>query len=29
LTAKLVADLVMEGRRSPELELVRPDRFGL
>ena len=29
LTAKLVADLVMDGRRSPELELVRPDRFGL
>ena len=29
LTAKLVADLVMDGRRAPELELVRPDRFGL
>jgi glycine oxidase len=29
LTAKLVADLVIDGRRSPELELVRPDRFGL
>ena len=29
LTATLMADLVMDGRRSPELELVRPDRFGL
>ena len=29
LTAKLVADLVLEGRRASELELVRPDRFGL
>ena len=29
LTAKLMADLVMDGRRSPELELVKPDRFGL
>lgn len=29
LTAKLVADLVVEGRRDPDLELVRPDRFGL
>ncbi len=29
LTAKLVADLVMEGKRDPDLELVRPDRFGL
>jgi glycine oxidase len=29
LTAKLVADLVLDGRRSPDLELVRPDRFGL
>ncbi len=29
LTAKLVADLVLDGRRAPELELVRPDRFGL
>jgi glycine oxidase len=29
LTAKLVADLVVEGRRAPDLELVRPDRFGL
>jgi glycine/D-amino acid oxidase-like deaminating enzyme len=29
LTATMVADLVMDGRRSPELELVRPDRFGL
>ena len=23
------ADLVVEGRRDPDLELVRPDRFGL
>lgn len=29
LTAKLVVDLVIDGRHSPELELVRPDRFGL
>ena len=29
LTAKLVADLVLEGRQDPNLELVRPDRFGL
>jgi glycine/D-amino acid oxidase-like deaminating enzyme len=29
LTAKLVADLVIDGRRDPDLELVRPDRFGL
>ncbi|HEU5256743.1 MAG TPA: FAD-dependent oxidoreductase, partial [Vicinamibacterales bacterium] len=29
LTAKLVADLVLDGRRDPDLELVRPDRFGL
>ena len=29
ITAKLVADLVIDGRRGPELELVRPDRFGL
>ena len=29
LTAKLVADLVIDGRRGPDLELVRPDRFGL
>ena len=29
LTAKLVADLVMDGRRDPDLELVRPDRFGM
>jgi glycine oxidase len=29
LTAKLVADLVLDGRRDPNLELVRPDRFGL
>jgi glycine/D-amino acid oxidase-like deaminating enzyme len=29
LTAKLVAALVLDGRRDPDLELVRPDRFGL
>jgi len=29
LTARLVADLVLDGRRDPDLELVRPDRFGL
>jgi len=29
LTAKLMADLVLDGGRDPELELVRPDRFGL
>ena len=29
LSAALVAELVLNGRRSPELELVRPDRFGL
>jgi len=29
LTARLVGDLVMEGRRDPDLDLVRPDRFGL
>jgi glycine oxidase len=29
LTAKLVADLVVDGRRDPDLELVRPDRFNL
>ena len=29
LTAKLVADLVIDGRRDPDLELVRPDRFDL
>jgi glycine oxidase len=29
LTAKLVADLVLDGKRDPDLELVRPDRFGL
>lgn len=29
LTAKLVADLVIDGRRDSDLELVRPDRFGL
>jgi len=29
LTAMLMADLVIDGRERPELELVRPDRFGL
>lgn len=29
LTAKLLADLLLDGRRDPDLELVRPDRFGL
>jgi glycine oxidase len=29
LTAKLAADLIVEGARGPELDLVRPDRFGL
>jgi glycine oxidase len=29
LTAKLVADLVLDGRKSPELELMRPARLGL
>ena len=29
LTAALVADLVLDGGRSPELALVRPDRLGL
>jgi thiazole synthase len=29
LTASLVADLVLDGGRSPELALVRPDRLGL
>ena len=29
LTATLIADLVLNGRERPELELVRPDRFGL
>ena len=29
LTAKLTADLVMDGRSASELELMRPDRFGL
>jgi len=29
LTAKLVADLVLDGSRDPDLDLVRPDRFGL
>jgi glycine oxidase len=29
LTAKLVADLVLDGGRAPELELVKPERFGL
>ena len=29
LTARLVADLIIDGKRDPDLELVRPDRFGL
>jgi len=29
LTAKLVADLVLDGTRDPDLDLVRPARFGL
>jgi glycine oxidase len=29
LTAKLMADLVLDGRTDPLLEFVRPDRFGL
>jgi glycine oxidase len=29
LTAALVADLVLEGRESSELALVRPDRLGM
>jgi glycine oxidase len=29
LTASLVADLLLEARTSPELEIMRPSRFGL
>jgi glycine oxidase ThiO len=29
LTARLVADLVIDDRRAPDLDLVRPDRFGM
>ena len=29
LTATLVADLVLDGREAPELDLVRPDRLGV
>ncbi len=29
LTAALIADLVLEGRERPELEMTRPARFGL
>jgi glycine oxidase len=29
LTAMLIADLLLNGHERPELELVRPDRFGL
>jgi glycine oxidase len=29
LTAKLLADLILDDRKGAELELVRPDRFGL
>jgi glycine/D-amino acid oxidase-like deaminating enzyme len=28
-TASAIADLVVAGRRSSELDLVPPDRFGL
>jgi glycine oxidase len=28
LTAKLVADLIVDGRRDPALEALSPDRFG-
>jgi glycine oxidase len=29
LTAKLIADLILDGRKAPDLELTRPERFGL
>jgi glycine/D-amino acid oxidase-like deaminating enzyme len=29
LTARLVADLIVDGTRDRDLDLVRPDRFGL
>jgi glycine/D-amino acid oxidase-like deaminating enzyme len=29
LTARLIADLLFSGEQRSELELVRPDRFGL
>jgi glycine/D-amino acid oxidase-like deaminating enzyme len=29
LTATLIADLVLDGRERPELDDVRPGRFGL
>jgi glycine oxidase len=29
LTAKLIADLVLDDKRDPDLDLVRPERFGL
>jgi glycine/D-amino acid oxidase-like deaminating enzyme len=29
LTARLIADLVLEGREAPELAFTRPSRFGL
>lgn len=29
LTARLIGDLVIDGRRDPDLELVRPDRFAM
>jgi glycine/D-amino acid oxidase-like deaminating enzyme len=29
LTARLTADLVLEGREGPELALMRPARLGL
>jgi glycine oxidase len=28
LTATLIADLILDGRRDPALDLMRPDRFG-
>jgi glycine/D-amino acid oxidase-like deaminating enzyme len=28
LTAKLVADLIADGRGDPALEILSPDRFG-
>lgn len=29
LTAKLMVDLILDGRHAPELDLTRPERFGL
>jgi glycine/D-amino acid oxidase-like deaminating enzyme len=28
LTARLVADLIIDGHRDPALEALSPDRFG-